>query len=69
MSDAQQMHEGTHKHDSKRRFQCHRRFGLIRQRYALKQFCSKACVEEYRADTARTMSRINHWTNFLNRKP
>ena len=68
MSDAQEMHERTRKHEPKRCFQCHRQFGLIRQRFALKLFCSKTCVGKYRADTAHTMSQLNRWTNFLNRK-
>ena len=31
-------------------FQCNGRFGLIRYRAALKQFCSKRCLDKYRSD-------------------
>ena len=37
----------------KRCYQCDGRFGLIRHRFALKQFCSRRCLLEYRAHNDR----------------
>jgi hypothetical protein len=54
--------------DMARCYQCHGHFGLVRRRFALKQFCSKACVEKYKADTEQTISRIKRWAEFLSRK-
>ena len=52
----------------KRCFQCNGRFGLIRYSHALKQFCSKRCVNKYKADTERKNSRIKEWRDFLAKK-
>jgi hypothetical protein len=52
----------------KRCFQCNGRFGLIRYRRGLKHFCSKWCVNKYKADTERKISRIKEWTEFLARR-
>jgi hypothetical protein len=49
-------------------YQCNGRFGLIRHKSALKQFCSKACLAEYRASSEREVSRLKAWTTFLTRK-
>jgi hypothetical protein len=46
-------------------YQCNGRFGLIRRRFALKQFCSKECVDKYRADSDGKASRLKRWTDFL----
>ena len=48
--------------------QCSNQFGLIRYRFALKQFCSKRCVEHYKSETERHLMRVREWTNFLARK-
>ena len=37
----------------KRCYQCDERFGLIRHRFGLKQFCSKRCLLEFRAHNDR----------------
>jgi hypothetical protein len=52
----------------KRCCQCQRPFGLVRQKFGFKQFCSKRCVQRYQADTERRMSRLKGWTDFLSRK-
>ena len=52
----------------KRCFQCNGRFGLIRYRHGLKHFCSKRCVNTYKSDTERKISRIKEWTGFLAQK-
>jgi len=49
-------------------FQCNGRFGLIRYRHGLKHFCSKRCVNTYKSDTERKISRIKEWTVFLAQK-
>jgi hypothetical protein len=49
----------------KRCNQCNGRFGLLRHRLALKQFCSKACLQRYKADAERTLSRTIAWVAFL----
>jgi hypothetical protein len=49
-------------------YQCNGRFGLIRRRFALKQFCSKRCLDEYQSGTEHKVSRIKEWTDFLARK-
>ncbi len=54
--------------DMKRCYQCNGRFGLIRRRFALKQFCSNECLNKYKANSERKTSRIKEWTNFLARK-
>ena len=52
----------------KRCFQCNGRFGLIRYRHGLKHFCSKKCLNRYKSDTERKISRIKEWTDFLAQK-
>ena len=52
----------------KRCFQCNGRFGLIRYRYGLQHFCSQRCVNKYKSDTERKISRIKEWTVFLAQK-
>jgi hypothetical protein len=52
----------------KRCHQCNKPFGLVRQRFALKQFCSKQCVQKYQVDTERRVSRLKAWADFLSRK-
>jgi hypothetical protein len=49
----------------KRCHQCNGRFGLIRRRFAFKQFCSKECVDKYKADSEHKTSRFKRWTDFL----
>jgi hypothetical protein len=46
-------------------YQCNGRFGLIRYRFALKQFCSNFCIERHKADTGEESSRIKKWMAFL----
>jgi hypothetical protein len=48
--------------------QCNGRFGLIRHRLVLKQFCSARCLEKYKRDIERTTTRIKEWAHFLSRK-
>jgi len=48
--------------------QCNRRFGLVRRRLGLKQFCSARCLGQYKSDIERTTNRIKEWTDFLSRK-
>ena len=48
--------------------QCSGRFGLIRHRLGLKQFCSTRCLERYKIDIERTTTRIKEWAHFLSRK-
>jgi hypothetical protein len=52
----------------KRCEQCSERFGLVRHRLGLKQFCSKQCLKRYKADSEQTISRINAWIAFLSGK-
>ena len=52
----------------KRCYQCNGRFGLIRYRLAEKRFCSKHCLNTYRANVGRKLSSIKKWTDFLSRK-
>jgi len=52
----------------KRCYHCNQRFGLIRHRFALKQFCSKQCLNDHRADVDRRLRRVTAWTDFLSRK-
>jgi hypothetical protein len=49
-------------------YQCHGRFGLIRHRYARRQFCTKDCVERFRIDSDREVHRLKKWAEFLTRK-
>jgi hypothetical protein len=48
--------------------ECNGRFGLIRHRFALKQFCSKRCLQKYRIDSERkvgfshkAIDRLSRW--------
>jgi hypothetical protein len=49
-------------------YQCNGRFGLIRRRFGMKQFCSTRCVQVYKINTERTIHRIKAWMDFLARK-
>jgi len=49
-------------------YQCNGRFGLIRYKSGSKQFCSKACLAEYRGNSERELYRLKAWANFLNRQ-
>jgi hypothetical protein len=49
-------------------YQCHGRFGLVRHRYALRQFCTKQCLERFRNDSGREAHRLKKWAEFLTRK-
>jgi hypothetical protein len=49
-------------------YQCHGRFGLIRHRYALKQFCTKECLERFRHEGDREAHRLKRWVEFLAQK-
>ena len=49
----------------KRCLKCNGRFGLIRYRNGLKHLCSKRCLNTYKSDTERKISRIKEWTVFL----
>jgi hypothetical protein len=55
--------------DKKRCYQCNGRFGLIRHTFALKQFCSKQCVDKYKTGTERKISRVKEWVDYFSRKP
>ena len=49
-------------------YQCNGRFGLIRCRLALKQFCSERCLNKYKTNMEIKMSRIKKWAEFLTRR-
>ena len=49
-------------------YQCSGRFGLVRHRLGLKQFCSTRCLGQYKRDLERTTTRIKEWAYFLSRK-
>jgi hypothetical protein len=49
-------------------YQCNGRFGLVRHRLGLMQFCSTRCLSQYKADIERTTSRVKDWVHFLTRK-
>ena len=53
---------------TKRCYQCNGRFGLVRHRLGLKQFCSNRCINQYKAEVERTTTRIKEWAHFLSRK-
>jgi hypothetical protein len=55
-------------HHMKRCYQCNGRFGLIRYRFAQRQFCSKQCVGKFKASAEREASRLKGWIAFLARK-
>jgi hypothetical protein len=46
-------------------YQCQGRFGLIRHRYALKQFCTKECLEQFRNQGDHEAHRLKRWVEFL----
>jgi hypothetical protein len=48
--------------------QCEGSFGLIRHRYALRQFCSKECLHEYQLERERAVVPIKQETDFLGRE-
>ena len=48
--------------------QCNGRFGLIRYRLALKQFCSKKCFSKFKVAAERDVSRLKQWGEFLARR-
>ena len=43
---------------------CNCSFGLIRHRYASKQFCSKQCLDSYLAKTKQQASNFKQWIDF-----
>jgi hypothetical protein len=43
---------------------CNGSFGLIRHRYASKQFCSKQCLDSYLAKTKQQASSFKQWIDF-----
>ena len=43
---------------------CNGSFGLIRQRLAYKQFCSKHCQDEYLAKPEQQPSDLRQWIDF-----
>ena len=43
---------------------CNGRFGLIRRRLAFKQFCSKRCLDQYRASRKHQPFSLKHWMEF-----
>jgi hypothetical protein len=53
---------------SNRCCQCNGPFGLVRSRFALKNFCSNQCLNEYKTDTERKISRIKEWRDYYARK-
>jgi hypothetical protein len=55
--------------NANRCYQCNGHFGLIRRRFALKQFCSTQCLNKYKASTDRKAVRLKDWADFLTRKP
>jgi hypothetical protein len=54
--------------DAKRCYQCDGQFGLIRHGANRKQFCSKRCVEKYRAGIELKMPLIREWRDYFTRK-
>jgi hypothetical protein len=45
---------------------CGGKFGLVRQEYARKQFCGKACVASYKSARKRAVdTRLRQWWNHL----
>jgi hypothetical protein len=43
---------------------CNGKFGLIRHRFAHKQFCSKRCLDEYLANSMQRPSSLKQWLDF-----
>ena len=54
---------------TKRCYLCNGPFGLIRHRLALKQFCSKQCLDQYKGKIESHGSRSKQWIDFLTRSP
>jgi hypothetical protein len=46
---------------TKRCHSCSGPFGLIRHRFALKQFCSKQCLDQYKGNIESQASRSKQW--------
>jgi hypothetical protein len=46
---------------------CNGRFGLIRHRLSIYQFCSKQCLESYQAKAQQRASRFEEWIGFLSK--
>ena len=44
---------------------CNGRFGLVRHRLGRKQFCCKACQEDYLSCITQEAHRFNRWLEFL----
>ena len=44
---------------------CNGRFGLIRHRFAHKQFCSKSCLDHYLAMRKQKPFSTYQWTDFF----
>ena len=44
---------------------CKGDFGLIRHRYANKQFCSKHCVQRHLTSTTERIANFKRWIDFL----
>ena len=62
------MREDTNSRVTKRKPRCEvcdGCFGLIRHRFAHKQFCSKRCLEQYLAKSKRQPPQFKQWTGFL----
>ena len=68
MEDQEGVHAASRKMKLNRCYQRNGRFGLIWPKFALNQFCSKACVAKYRANSERELSHLKEWTNFLARR-
>jgi hypothetical protein len=50
--------------------QCGAKFGLVRHDYARLQFCSKACIADYKAARKRAVdARLRQWWNHLRALP
>jgi hypothetical protein len=43
---------------------CNGSFGLIRHRFAYKQFCSKQCLDSYLAKTKQRATNFKQWIDF-----
>ena len=47
---------------------CNGRFGLVRHRFGWKQFCCKACLDNYLSGTTHEADRSRSWLELLARK-
>ena len=43
---------------------CNGRFGLVRHRFAHRQFCSKRCLQQYLAVSKQRPSALKQWLDF-----